>query len=774
MIDSLKTVLRIPDNIIKDTLSYRDKVYGYVQGETSFASFRACRVPMGIYEERSKGQYMVRVRIPSGMALPHQVEKIASLSKAYGNGTVHVTTRQDFQIHGLRIEDTPDVVEKLLEVGLSPRGGGGNTVRNVTACPRAGVCPDEEFDVSGYSVALSEYLLSNNSSFNLPRKFKIAFSGCPRDCAFASVADLGFFAHEKGGMRGFAVYAGGGLGAHPRVGIKIENFVPEARIFYVAEAVKRLFDMHGDRTNKHQARLRYVLKRLGQEEFLRQYRNELRKILSHDLANIAHKIPEVYDLRSRLGLGTNSINPLKVGNRVSLKNTFVEKNPGFYSVELHLKFGEVPANDLQKISQMAENFGEGLVRTTQSQNLLICGVEGERVNQLFSALKGLTIDVINGGRPEIVTCTGASTCKLGLCLSQGLAEEIMKNLSREASSSRFRDIAIRISGCPNSCGQHYIGDIGLQGNARRVNGKLMPFYDILFGADIREGYACLSEKIGSLPAKSVPIFISDILEGGSPVTSSQVKILINRYNESQPDKLPSEYYYDFGAALPFSLAGRGPGECGAGVMDVIQLDIDEAKEALKTAKTCEDQGGRDNSLYQALLSVARALLITRGLEPQRDREVFDAFIKHLVEPGWVKPKVRQLVNEVVDRRIGDGESINERKGEIEELINRIEELFHSLDANLNFRLKPVKNIATSAKAATAVHFVDLQGVSCPLNFVKAKLALENINRGEILEILLDDGEPVRNVPASFQEQGQEVMEIKKIADHFCIKVRRIK
>ena len=290
-----RPILQIPDSVVEDTSGYRGQVEKFLQGQTSPVAFRAYRVPMGIYEQRTAGKYMVRIRIGAGMVLPFQLERVAELSKTYGDGIIHVTTRQDIQIHRVNIEDTPDVLERLLEVGLSSRGGGGNTVRNVTACARAGVCPKEEFDVAPYAVAAAEYLLQDRSSFNLPRKYKIVFSGCSADCAYASVADVGFFAHCRNGVKGFSVYAGGGLGPNAAVAVKIEDFVEGREIFEVAEAVKRLFDKHGDRANKHKARLRYVLARVGAEEFVELYKKE-REILKTD--GLSGKPPEIHAIDS--------------------------------------------------------------------------------------------------------------------------------------------------------------------------------------------------------------------------------------------------------------------------------------------------------------------------------------------------------------------------------------------------------------------------------------------------------------------------------------------
>ena len=211
MSSHIEPILRICPTIREETVAFHSEVAVFLAGDIEPAEFRTYLASMGIYEQRKAGEFMVRVRIGAALATRAQVERIAELGKQYGNGILHVTTRQDIQIHGIKIEDTPDVLDSLLEVGLSSRGGGGNTVRNVTACSRAGVCPREVFNVAPYAIATAEYLLADESSFKLPRKFKLVFSGCPEDCALASIADLGFFAHRKDGVDGFAVYCGGGL-----------------------------------------------------------------------------------------------------------------------------------------------------------------------------------------------------------------------------------------------------------------------------------------------------------------------------------------------------------------------------------------------------------------------------------------------------------------------------------------------------------------------------------------------------------------------------------
>ena len=731
-------ILRIPETVREDTSNYRSYVEKFLKGDTSPLSFRAYRVPMGVYEQRKAGKFMVRIRIGAGLVLPFQLKKIAELSKRYGNGILHVTTRQDIQIHEVNIEDTPDVLESLLEAGLSPRGGGGNTVRNVTACPEAGICPEEEFDVSPYAIAAAEYLLQDRGSFNLPRKYKLVFSGCSRDCAFASVADLGFFAHKKDGIKGFAVYAAGGLGSNPAVSVKIEDFIEAGEIFEVAEAVKKLFDEHGDRTNKHKARLRYVLARLGVKRFIELYKQQRNTLRAEGLPS---DVPDIRDVSSDYPVSKDSV-----------------------TVRLWLKNGDIPADDLNKVGQIAARYGQGLIRTTQLQDLLITGVSAENIDSVNTGLKGLSINVFSNGGPKVVACAGASTCKLGLCLSRGLSEAISDSLGQADLSGTV----IRISGCPNSCGHHYIADIGLQGKAKRTNGRLMPYYDVLAGAKMFEGDAHLAEVIGTVPAKRIPDLLAEALSNGTV----ERELLINltaRYSNISEDSLPDDYYRDWGSDEAFSLAGRGPGECGAGVMDVIKLDIDEAKEAIKKAGPLSDE-----NVYKAIVASARALLVTFGLEPKKDREIFAAFEQHLIEPGWVEPETQRLLDDALDWKMGDMDSIAGLFSQVEDLVNRVEKLFLSLDANLKFKAEPIVQKTSVENEDVKNHIIDLRGVACPLNFVKAKLELEKIEIGDILEVLLDEGEPARNAPASFAEQGQQILETRDVGGYYCVKVRRKK
>lgn len=759
----IETTYRMPESVVEDTLAYRGEVEKFTAGETSPVAFRAIRVPMGIYEQRESDTYMVRVRGAAGLFLPHQTECIAALSEEFGSGIVHVTTRQDLQIHRVLVQDTPTILEKLLAVGLSSKGGGGNTVRNISTCPLAGVCKDEVFDVTPYALALTEYLLADRGNFNLPRKFKTAFSGCGKDCGLASVADLGFFAHEDDGVRGFSVYAGGGMGLHSAIGIKIEEFIPDNAIFEVAEAVKRLFDKYGDRTNRNKARLRFVVERVGAEEFRRLYRKELEQVHREQIT-----VPEINPPEDRpVQISRRSLSEPSDPGYLAWKDNHVQpqKQDGLYVVRIPLPLGDIQAEALRSLADAAAVLGNGTLRTAQDQNLQLRGIPGPSLPELHQALRQIEKSFVAVQSIACVACAGASTCKLGLCLSRGLAEAIEAELKDvDADNS-----PIRISGCPNSCGHHPIAPIGLHGGAIRVNDRLVPVYSIFAGGRLAEGDSRLAQFIAKVPAKVVPTMLREFFDENNQESETLQKLitrlrgLAKKYEHVPPYEEAPEFYRDYGASEDFSLAGRGPGECGAGVMDVIALDIDEAKNALER-----------NALYDAVVLAARALLVTKGLEPRKDREIFAAFSEHMIAPRWVSSGVQNLLGSAMDFKLGDRKTLDDLRIDVRALIERVEVLFKSLDSNLNFRVEPVEEVVAdnTPNKTEASQELDLRGVACPMNFVRAKVQLEQLNDGEILDILLDDGEPVRNVPASLAEQGQEVMSVTGEADHFRVRVRK--
>jgi sulfite reductase (ferredoxin) len=645
----------------------------------------------------------------------------------------------------------------LLEVGLSARGGGGNTVRNVTACPRAAFCPKAVFDVAPHAIASAEYLLQSPRSYNLPRKYKIAFSGCHEDCAFASVNDLGFFAHERNGQQGFAVYAAGGLGSNPAVGVLIEEFISPSEIFEVAEAIERLFERFGDRTNKNQARLRYVVRRLGREAFIAEYQKE-RATLKKD--GLPEPVPAIRPLPEAV---TGAHGP---GTPRVPAGFLAEHDPQRLTLHVQLLNGRISSQNLLRLAQFAREFGSGVLVATQQQDLLVPGIRADRAEAARSALAGFDAPV-QAHKPKIVACAGASTCKLGLCLSPRLADAIEARLRQVTVAGGPAEI--RISGCPNNCGNHIIAPLGLEGRARRSKGRLMPLYEVLADGKVAEGLAQFGQRLGAVPARRIPDLLAEIYEQGLEGAEA-IRPLVQRYAQI-PDDAPDELYTDVGSSEPFSLAGRGPGECGAGVLDIVRVDLQEAAEALAAAQATHD---RSPAIHRALSASARALLPLFGQEARKDREVFAAVAQHLAAPGWVGRDTEALLAAALDWRLGDRQSLNDLLPETKTFCQRVRDLFDSLDNNLQFRLAPLAQPQLPNTASAPAKFLDLRGVACPMNFVKAKVVLETLEVGQSLEVLLDDGPPVENVPASFTEQGQEILGITPEGPAFRVSVKRSK
>ncbi|AGB42215.1 sulfite reductase, beta subunit (hemoprotein) [Halobacteroides halobius DSM 5150] len=770
-------VFNIPQTVKEDTKEYETEVERFLAGELDAVRFKSRRVPKGVYSQRGyqpgQERYMVRVRIPGGVLTKEQLKRLNQLSKDYGSGYLHVTTRQDIQIHQVKIEDTPQVLFELLEVGLSPRGGGGNTVRNILNAPRAGVNPQQAFDTTPHALALTEYLIKTRSSFNLPRKYKIAFSPTQEDNALATINDLGFIAQEVDGTRGFRVYAAGGMGNEPEVGLLLEEFVTEGKIFHVAEAIKRFFDDYGDRSNKHQARLRFVRKRLGDQEFVKKYQEYLAEVLEEDLAG--EEINYYEEVRTKgedldLELEADYIYP--------------EAEDGYYSLELRPTNGDLNYKDVEELLDLLTT-EEITLRTTLKQGLLIRGVKSNQVASLSKQINNINDELLIANRGTVpVSCKGASTCKLGLCISPNLAQQIKAELSSLPDKLQSVLPQVYISGCPNVCGQHLIGKLGFEGKAKRFNDKLVPHYSLFLGGNIEQDNSCYGDKTIDIPAKRIPDFLEDLarmlvedldynkeqfnqyLEAGG---AEKIINLAARYTSVPNYEEDPAIYKDWGQEQDFSLAGRGPGECGAGVMDIIQLDIDTAKSHYQAATKDND----NEQLYQAIVNVARALLIVRGVDTDKDRVILKEFETEFIDSDLVDNSYVKLLDAAIDYKLGDIDDLLQYQEQVAALVNRVEKLYNSLNAKLEFDLEEEVEENKETTEDREEKLADLRGVECPMNFVKAKVAISPLDEGDILEIYLDEGEPIANVPQSLAKEGHEILSKEQTKEgHYILLVKK--
>jgi len=769
---------RLPPDLAADIDAYEQDVRRFLAGELPAGVLKAKRVPRGVYEQREDGTYMVRVRVAGGTLTCEQTGALATLAAEYGNGLLHVTTRQDVQLHDIPVGDTPAIMRRLMAVGLTSKGGGGNTVRNVTACPYAGICPHECTDVTPFAHAVTEYLIALVGSYNLPRKYKIAFSGCAADCALAQVSDLGFIAEAPNGTLGFRVVAGGGMGARSRIAGRLVDWLPASQAIRVAEAVRRLFDKLGDRGNKHRARLRYVFELLGDDAF--------RDLFVQMMGTVAEEgVPEWHGECEENAGPTESVPGAPMPRVVNGVRCFLQRQDGFIAVPLHLPLGFVSADDFARIGELAEEFSEESgPRTTRSQNLLVRFVRRDRLPALAEELRRLSIDVLSPvPLRRFVACAGASTCRLGLCLARGAARACAKGLEDSSiGSAVLDDMEVRINGCANACGHQPIGQVGLFGVAQRVQGRLVPCYRVTLGGRCGADGARIGTAAGQVPAKALPAFLSDLardFEGkrreGESFTSYFDRLgadhfveLVSRHSEVPPYDDHPEFYRDFGADGDFSLAGRGAGECGAGVFEVIREDLTAAEKAERP--------------YDTLLPTARALLITRGVDARDPDNVFREFETHFIDTNLVAEEFRALLARARGFTQGWQQAFDGYEQAVADLLERVKLLYSTLDANMDFHPPEAAPAVTaggrscaepSPETAPAAE-LDLRGVACPMNFVRAKLRLEEMNIGETLAVVLDDGEPVQNVPASFRSEGQAVESTTDLGDgHWRVVVRKV-
>ncbi len=777
----------LPHGLREDLDQLGRKAAQVAEGTLSQAEFRSFRVPMGIYEQREPGAYMLRCRFPAGALRPAQLRSLAAVARAWGNGVLHVTSRQELQVHGVRLEALHPASLALFQAGISTKGGGGNTVRNIVACSLAGVCPREAMDVTPHAQELTARLLADRLSLELPRKYKIAFSGCAEDCAGATVADLGFVATAQGGVPGFAAYVGGGLGAHSRIGDPLETFVPATEAHAVAESVKRVFDRHGNRRNRNRARLRFLVERLGIGEFRALYTAE-RVALERERPPAP--LVGAPDPRAAASAREGSTRPPTAAATAPRGATAAEagccppwkdgvvtqKGSTLLAVAVPLPLGDITSEKAERLADVGERFGDGILRATQEQNLSLRGVAEAELPSLHAKLAeiGLAIELPPLLR-DMTVCAGASTCRLGICLSRGLAQAATETLERSRLDlHRLGAARLHISGCPNACGRHPLAQIGLYGVAKRIGGRLAPHYVLQLGGRLGVGRTRLASGRLALPARAVPAALVDLLsaylasgeaslDGFLDAHGAQTaETLARRYASVPPFEQDKTAYHDWSAEEPFSLAGRGPGECGAGVFDLIELDLAGAGEALAAGKH-----------HRAATLAARALLVTRGEQPVSDAEALRLFRTLFVDERRVDASLAGVVDEAL--ALADSSqresALAGREAAVRELVAAVRSLYEGMDASLRFEAPAAAQTATPGDSQGEPESRDFRGVACPLNFVKTKMALERLQPGRTLLVLLSE-QGARSVPESVAKEGHRVLSLEPVGDHWRLLVAR--
>lgn len=587
----------------KETENFANQVKSYRQEKISDDDFRRFRLQHGAYGSRLRPDYsMIRIKIPSGEITPKQLEKIADLSESFSIGSAHVSTRQNIQLHWVQLEDVSEVMRGLVEVGLTTREACGNTVRNVMCSHFSGVCSEEIFDATPYSKAIAKFFLRNPISQNLPRKFKINFGCCDKH-GLVRIADIGLIPAIQDGRRGFRIYLGGGLGAASFIGHLLEDFTPEEQLLSTCMATIRIFDRHGNRENMARNRMRYLVNEMGWEKFQKLILKE-RTILYMTTSESTRDLFSVHQFSHNL-ISNSILNKMKSNHKLPIvteslsidsssytrwlhTNTVEQKQQGYYTVFVTLGAGDITSNQLKSLATIIQDFSlEGVARNTPQQNFAIRYVHYTDLSKVYKKLH--TTGLSNSGALTItsaVGCSGTTSCNLAITNSHRLAKEVQSKLLELGFDvdDSLRTSTIKISGCPNSCGQHEIATIGFFGGATRIGNTMAPVYTMLFGGRSDKD-SKLGKPVMRVPAKRVieviqkivelykqeknseplDLWLDHVVNGNGPATIKNledIKTHLTPIVQLPPSEESPTSYQDYGNDVKF-IAKTARGECAA-------------------------------------------------------------------------------------------------------------------------------------------------------------------------------------------------------------------
>lgn len=782
-------MLKLPDTLPQDIARFDKLAKDYRQQKISATEFKAYRVPMGIYEQRKNEVYMARIRATGGVIRPSQLRRIFEIALKHRSNLLHITTREEIQIQNLDLQEVKPLLDELLAAGLATKGGGGNTVRNILVSVDSGVSEDEVFDTTPYAMALTSKVLSEPDSYRMPRKMKIAFSSNGK-LDYAAVNDVGLVARIVDGKRGFLVYVGGGGGSKPTVGWKLFDFMPVEDLYVLVEGMKTFFSDYGNRKNRSKARIRFIFYKLGAEKTLELIKEYYKKAKDSQplLLNVGEDDERpAFDYKQPDNLKYD-----KDGYGLWRKRyVSAQRQKGYNSIILPVFLGNIALDDASKVDGwkhllgFIEQFGEYTIRFTP-QNIRLRNIPDEALPELFTLISTIsdeaTVPVIVN---NMLSCTGSDTCRLGMCLSKGLARAIRKELLKShLDLDRLDKVSIHISGCPNTCGQPLWADLGFIGKVLR-NDHVYPAYQVLLAAS-RDENPRFGQVVGNVSARDVPRFVAALFEDFLTNAGQQKDFraylnaeghekalqLIEKYKQIPSFEDDKNYYFDWGADQLFSVVKRGQAECAAGVFDMIKVDLEAINADRKKLETETDSTKINYLLYEIVYSASRMLLVTRGLDPSTTDEVFDMFIKNFIEKGLVDSRYRNLVETAKAEKTNYNYAL--RKAEIHNLADTIIALYNNMDDSLQFKNVNIKDGEVSineqkkgqADESKPARFKDLRGVACPMNFVRVKLELAAMSSGSVLEIWLDDGQPIENVPRSAQGEGHTILSQEKESEGY--------
>jgi sulfite reductase (ferredoxin) len=634
----------------KDILELDRKIQLFKEGKIDEERFRSLRLARGVYGQRQFGVQMIRIKLPYGKVTSEQLQRIAAVSDEYSRGRLHITTRQDIQIHHVSLDRAPKLWAQLEKDDITLREACGNAVRNITASETAGIDADEPFDVSPYADATFKFFLRNPICQEMGRKFKMSFSGTDDDTAISFIHDLGFIAKikiENGvAKKGFKVLLGGGLGSQPRHADVIYDFLEEDVLIPTIEGVLRIFDRFGERSKRAKARLKFLVKEIGVPTFLELVAAEI-----HALEYQIFKV-DTAAFEQPISFQEVVIPAVKIENGGAFQkwketNVIKQKQAGLFAIGIKVHLGDFYTSEARLLADLVKKYAANEIRLTLRQNILIRHIREELIPFFYVELEKLGF--ANAGynsTADITACPGTDTCNLGISSSTGVAVVLEKVLEEEYSNYlNNKEIAIKISGCMNACGQHNMAHIGFQGMSIKAGNLQVPALQVLIGGGILgDGKGRFSDKLAKIPSKRGPdalrLLLNDIEKNqqkeenfleyydrqGKTYFYDLLKVLSDTTNLEPSD------FIDWGHSENYVKA-IGVGECAGVVIDLIATLLFESEEKITSAEEALKENQFSDSIYYAytaFVNTAKALLISEDVKTNTQAGIITSFQEYFV------------------------------------------------------------------------------------------------------------------------------------------------
>ncbi|HEX5607240.1 MAG TPA: nitrite/sulfite reductase, partial [Candidatus Binatia bacterium] len=550
---------------------------------------------------------------------------------------------QDFQLHYVHIDDTPALMRRLAAVSVTSREACGNSVRNVTACPLAGICHEESFDVTPYARSCSKFLMGHPDTQDFGRKFKIAFSGCKENpCGLVTMHDAGAIAKirvvDGAPQRGFEFYVGGGLGSVPYKAKLFDAFLPEEELLPILQAIARVYARLGEKRNRARARIKFLIANLGIDEFRRQVLEEREKLPSDPRwTEFLSSVNEQAEQPLKAGIDLNGHQRPDGFDAWYATNVYKQRQQGYVAATVSLPLGDASADQLRALADIARRFVKDTLRTTVEQNILFRWVSEADLPDFYQAIRAIGLGAADAATiVDVTACPGTDTCKLGIASSRGLARELRYQLGEKSMEidEAVKNLRIKVSGCFNSCGQHHVADIGFYGINRNVKGFQVPHFQVILGGKFHDNAGEYGVAIGAVPSKRVPEAVSTITQYYvekrlkderfqdfvARIGKKQIKELLDNLTKIPAHDVDRSYYSDWGDPREFTLADMGVGECAGEVVSQAEFALAASERELFEAQLLLDAGHNEPAAKVAYGSMVRA---AQGLVKDQNPNVSD-------------------------------------------------------------------------------------------------------------------------------------------------------